>query len=101
MAARSHDRRQVIFTWRNFLQTGFAATVIARKDGPILYEGAGTNFVWTSDVDGEATFLYWSKNKAGEKSRMESYQTRTVTGLNCRRQSDLPGAWRSAPVRKG
>ena len=85
MAARSHDRRQVIFTWRNFLQTGFAATVIARKDGPVLYEGTGTNFVWTSDVDGDATFRYWSKNKAGEKSRMESYQTRTVTGLNCRR----------------
>jgi hypothetical protein len=83
-ARKSRNRRQVIFTWRNFLQTDFAATVIARKDGRILYEGRGTNFVWTSDVDGDATFLYWSKNRAGEKSRMESYQTRTITGLNSR-----------------
>jgi hypothetical protein len=82
-AAKSRDRHKVVFTWRNFLQTDFAATVIARKDGRILYEGAGTNFVWSSDVDGDATFLYWSKNRAGEPSRMESYQTRTVTGLNC------------------
>jgi hypothetical protein len=82
-AAKSRDRHQVVFTWRNFLQTDFADTVIARKDGRILYEGAGTNFVWTSDVDGDETFTYWSKNMAGQKSRMESYQTRTVTGLNC------------------
>ena len=83
LAVKSQDRHQVSFTWRNFLQSDFAATVIARKDGRILYEGAGTNYVWTSDVDGDATFLYWSRNKAGEKSRMESYQTRTITGLNC------------------
>jgi hypothetical protein len=83
LAAKSRDGHRVVFTWRNFLQTDFAATVIARKDGRILYEGAGTNFVWASDVDGSATFLYWSKNKGGEKSRMESYQTRTVTGLSC------------------
>ena len=83
LAVKSRDRHQVTFTWRNFLQTDFAATVIARKDGRVLYEGAGTNFVWISDVDGDATFHYWSKNKAGEKSRMESYQTRTITGLSC------------------
>ena len=85
LVVKSRDRHQVTFTWRNFLQTDFAATVIARKDGRILYEGAGTNYVWTSDVDGDATFLYWSRNKAGEKSRMESYQTRKVTGLSCGR----------------
>lgn len=83
-ARKSRNRHQVIFTWRNFLQSDFAATVIARKDGRLVYEGRGTNFVWTSDVDGDETFLYWSKNRAGEKSRMESYQTRTVTGLNFR-----------------
>jgi hypothetical protein len=83
-ARKSRSRHQVIFTWRNFLQSDFAATVIARKDGRILYEGRGTNLVWTSDVDGDETFLYWSKNNAGEKSRMESYQTRMVTGLNFR-----------------
>jgi hypothetical protein len=82
-AAKTRDRHQVVFTWRNFQQTGFAGTVIARKDGRVLYEGTGTNFVWTSDVEGDETFRYWSKNQAGEKSRMESYQTRTVTGLNC------------------
>jgi hypothetical protein len=80
-AERSRERRKVLFTWRNFLQSDFAATVIARQDGRILYEGAGTNFTWTSDVDGDETFTFWSKNKAGEKSRPESYQTRTVTGL--------------------
>jgi hypothetical protein len=81
-ARKSRNRHQVIFTWRNFLQSDFAVTVIARNDGRILYAGRGTNFVWTSDVDGDETFLYWSKNRAGEKSRMESYQTVTVTGLN-------------------
>jgi hypothetical protein len=80
-AAKSDDCQHVIFTWRNFLQSDFAATVIARQDGRVLYEGAGTNFVWASNVNGDATFLYWSKNKAGEKSRMESYQKRTVKGL--------------------
>ncbi len=83
LVAKSRDRHRVLFSWRNFLQTDFAATVIARKDGRILYEGAGTNFVWSSDVNGDATFLYWSRNQAGQKSRMESYQTRTVTGLSC------------------
>jgi len=83
-ARKSRNRHEVIFTWRNFLQSDFAATVIARKEGRVLYEGRGTNFVWTSDVDGQETFLYWSKNMAGEQSRMESYQTRTVTGLDIR-----------------
>jgi hypothetical protein len=83
MATKSRDRHHVLFTWRNFLQTDFAATVIASQDGRILYEGAGTNFIWTSDVNGDASFLYWSKNKAGEKSRMETYQKRTVKGLAC------------------
>jgi hypothetical protein len=82
-AVRSRNRHQVFFSWHNFQQTDFAATVIARQDGRILYEGAGTNFVWTSDVDGNQAFRYWSRNRAGEKSRMESYQTRTVTGLSC------------------
>jgi hypothetical protein len=83
LPVKSRDRHQVTFTWRNFLQTDFAATVIARKGNRVLYEGTGTNYVWTSDVDDDATFLYWSKNKAGEISRMESYQARTVTGLSC------------------
>jgi len=82
-AAQSRDGHKVVFVWHNFLQSDFAATVIARRDGRILYEGAGTNFVWTSDVDGGEVFTYWSKNKAGEKSRMESYQKRTVSGLSC------------------
>jgi hypothetical protein len=82
-AARSRDRHKVVFAWHNFLQSDFAATVIARRDGRIIYAGAGTNFIWTGDVDGDETFTYWSKNRAGEKSRIESYQTRTVTGLSC------------------
>jgi hypothetical protein len=78
----ARNGRQVLFSWRNFLMSDFAATVIARKDGRILYEGTGTNFTWTVDADGEDTFLFWSKNRAGEKSRMEPFQTRTVNGLS-------------------
>jgi hypothetical protein len=80
---RSRDGHRVNFAWHNFLQTGFAGTVIARKDGRVLYESAGTNFVWNSDVHGQETFVYWSKNLAGERSRLETYQYRTVTGLEC------------------
>lgn len=79
--AMSEDHRHVTFSWRNFLQHDFAATVLARQDGGVIYEGAGTNFTWTSDVDGEATFVYWSKNTAGDTSRIESFQRRRVSGL--------------------
>lgn len=79
--AAAPNRHTVLFSWRNFLMTDFAATVIARPDGHILYDGAGTNFVWPSDVDGDATFTYWSRNQAGERSRLESYQTVTVKDL--------------------
>ncbi|HYG35435.1 MAG TPA: hypothetical protein VEC99_11655, partial [Clostridia bacterium] len=76
-AALSRDRHFVCFTWRNFLQSNFAATVIARQDGRILYEGTGTNFTWLVDREGSETFVYWSRNRFGEKSRIESYQMRT------------------------
>ena len=98
-AVKSRDRHKVVFVWRNFLQSDFAAAVIARRDGRVIYEGAGTNFVWTSDVDGDETFAYWSKNKAGEKSRMESYQKRTVTGLICRNNQTCLAM--DAPVGEG
>jgi hypothetical protein len=84
LVLKSHHRDKVGFSWCNFRQSDFAATVIARGDGRVIYEGAGTNLIWTSDVDGDETFRYWSKNRAGEISRMESYQRRTVTGLSCR-----------------
>ena len=82
-ATRSRDRHGVIFTWRNFLQSDFAATVIAGPGGRIIYDGTGTNFTWQSDVRGDASFTYWSRNRQGDKSRMESYQKRTVSGLSC------------------
>jgi hypothetical protein len=72
---------RVLFTWRNFLQSDFAATVITRRDGRIIYEGQGTNVVWRSDVNGDETFIYYSKNKSGDTSRIESYQRRIVTNL--------------------
>jgi hypothetical protein len=72
---------RVLFTWRNFLQSDFAATVIAHRDGRVIYEGADTNFVWRSDVNGDETFVYYSKNKSGDQSRIESYQRRIVTNL--------------------
>lgn len=78
---RSRDRHSVKFAWRNFLQTDFEATVIARKDGRIIYDGTGTSFVWASDVTGDETFTYWSRNKSGKTSRIESYQRRLVSGL--------------------
>src|SRR5262249_3905917 len=62
------DHHRVLFSWRNFLQSDFAATVIARKDGRIVYEGTGTNAIWISDLEGEETFTYWSKNQHGNKS---------------------------------
>ncbi|HEU5070556.1 MAG TPA: hypothetical protein VFV96_09115 [Verrucomicrobiae bacterium] len=80
-AAISRNARQVRFTWRNFLMSDFAATVIARGNGEIVYRGTGTNFVWTTDADGPQTFTYWSENQAGDKSRLEPFQTRVVMGL--------------------
>ncbi|MDB6121749.1 MAG: hypothetical protein JWQ71_742 [Pedosphaera sp.] len=80
-AMKSTDNRRVKFTWRNFLQSDFASTVIARKDGRIIYEGADTNFTWVSDVDGEEIFKYWSKNRAGVVSRWETNNMRTIQGL--------------------
>jgi hypothetical protein len=80
-AVKSRDGQQVSFGWRNFPQSDFAATVIARKDGRVIYDGDGTSFTWTSDVDGEETFTWWSRNRAGEKSRLESFQTRVIGGL--------------------
>jgi len=81
-ASLSRNARQVNFGWRNFPMTDFAATVIARRDGRVIYEGSGTNFAWTTDIDGPETFTYWSRNQAGEKSRIESFQVRTLSGLN-------------------
>jgi hypothetical protein len=78
---RSRDRHSVKFTWRNFLQTGFEGTVIARKDGRIIYEGTGRSFVWVCDATGDELFTYWSRNRSGKTSRIESYQRRPVTGL--------------------
>ena len=57
-------------------------------------------------MDGDETFSYWSRNKAGEKSRMESYQTRTVRGLNCGRYQtclmlSAPGSKEGAPFTLG
>jgi hypothetical protein len=81
-ARLANDRHHVVFTWRNFLQSDFAATVIARRDGQVIYQGRSTNATWLADHDGQETFTYWSQNKAGEKSRLETFQTRTVAGLN-------------------
>jgi hypothetical protein len=78
----SPDRHQVWFTWRNFLQSDFAATVIARGDGRVVYQGTGTNAVWIADHPGEETFTYWSRNRAGDTSRIETYQHRAVSGLD-------------------
>lgn len=78
----SRSLRQVIFTWHNFPMTDFAATVISRGDGTEIYRGTGTNFTWLADHDGKETFTYWSEDKAGIKSRLESYQERTVSGFS-------------------
>jgi hypothetical protein len=80
-AAKTPDNRKVIFTWRNFLQSDFAATVIARKNGQIIYEGTGTNYTWISDVEGDEEFKFWSRNKSGKTSRLEAYNVRLIQGL--------------------
>jgi hypothetical protein len=77
----SPDGSQVVFTWMNFAQKGFAGTVIARADGRVIYNGKGTRHVWTSDVAGSETFRYWSRDNSGQTSPIQSYQIRTVSGL--------------------
>ncbi|MDB6064053.1 MAG: hypothetical protein JWR26_261 [Pedosphaera sp.] len=78
----SKDGTSVAFAWQNFLQSDFAATVIAKEDGTVLYDGTGTTFTWTSDIEGDANFKFWSRNKAGVTSRLESFNTKTVHGLH-------------------
>jgi hypothetical protein len=80
-AAKTSDNRKVIFTWRNFLQSDFAATVIARKNGQIIYDGTGTNFTWISDIEGDEEFKFWSRNQSGKTSRLEACNVRLVQGL--------------------
>ena len=84
VAALSEDRHTVHFSWVNFAQSDFAATVIVRHNSQVLYDGTGTNFSWPSDLDGTETFRFWSRNKAGKISRPESNQARVVSGLSAR-----------------
>jgi hypothetical protein len=80
-AVVSRDRMHVNFSWQNFLMTDFAATVIAKANGQVIYQGTGSNFVWRTDTEGDVTFRYWSRNKAGERSRHESCHERRVSRL--------------------
>ena len=80
-AVKSPDGYSVTLSWQNFLQSSFAETVIMRKDGRTLYHGTGTSFVWRSDVNGDETFRFFSRDKSGRLSRAESYTVLPVTGL--------------------
>jgi hypothetical protein len=80
-AVASPDGQQVRFEWQNFRQSGWAQTVIQRRDGRAIYEGTGTNFVWPSDVDGKETFCFFSRDKSGQLSRSESYAIMRLEGL--------------------
>jgi arginyl-tRNA synthetase len=83
-AARSPEGDAVVLSWQNFLQSSFAETVIQRSDGRTIYEGTGTNFVWRSDVNGDETFRFFSRDKAGRLSKPESYTVLPVEGLRHR-----------------
>ncbi len=80
-AVKSADGTSVTFTWQNFLQTSFAATIIQRNDGRQIYRGTGTNYVWRSDVAGAETFRFFSVDKTGRLSRPESYTVLPIAGL--------------------
>ena len=80
-AVKSPDGHSVTLSWQNFLQSSFAETVIMRKDGRTIYHGTGTNFVWRSDVAGDETFRFFSRDKSGRLSRPESYTVVLVQGL--------------------
>ena len=80
-AIKSADGRSVTCSWQNFLQSSFAETVIMRKDGRTLYHGTGTNFVWRSDMNGDETFRFFSRDNSGRLSRPESYTVLPVQGL--------------------
>jgi hypothetical protein len=80
-ATRSAGGDSVTFSLQNFRQSSFAETVIQRKDGRTIYHGTGTNFTWRSDVSGEETFHFFTKDKAGRLSRSEAYTILRVEGL--------------------
>jgi hypothetical protein len=80
-ATRSPDGTSVTLSWQNFLQSSFDETVIMRKDDRQIYHGTGTNFVWRSDVNGDETFRFFSRDKSGRLSRPESCTVLSVTDL--------------------
>jgi hypothetical protein len=80
-ATKSPDGTSVTLSWQNFLQTGFAATVIQCNDGRQIYRGTGTNFIWRSVAAGNETFHFFSVDKSGRLSRPESYTVVSVSGL--------------------
>jgi hypothetical protein len=80
-AQKSTDGKSVAFSWLNFRQSDFAATVITKAGGGKIYEGTGTNFVWRSDAAGEAAFQFFTRGKSGRRSRDEAYTTVRVEGL--------------------
>ena len=85
LAVKTHDGRGVSFTWRNFRQSDFSATVIARDDGRIIYEGSGTNFSGTPDADGER------RSVTGRKTGPGKPQAHGILPEESRRR---PEAWR-------
>jgi hypothetical protein len=80
-AERAADGKSIAFAWRNFAQSSFAETVIERGNGQVIYRGTGTNFVWRSATEGNETFRFYSKDKAGRTSRPDAYTIIDVPGL--------------------
>jgi hypothetical protein len=77
----AEDGKSVTFAWENFLQTSFRETVVQDDNGKALYAGRSTNFVWKSNVDGEAAFRVLSRDKTGRLSRSEPFTLLRLSGL--------------------
>jgi hypothetical protein len=80
-AIKSANRTSVALSWQNFRQSSFAETVIKDKDGRAIYHGTGTSFVWRSDVAGDQTFHFFSRDKSGRLSRSEAHTILPVADL--------------------
>jgi hypothetical protein len=73
-ATLAPDAKSVVFTWRNFLQTGYAATIIRDEQDQLIYQGNGTNCVWQAAPSPHAVFKFYSRDASGRLSRSEPCQ---------------------------
>jgi hypothetical protein len=79
-AYKTNDSKSVVFSWKNIVQTKYAATVI-KVDKTIIYDGIGNNFNWLSTLNGSHIFRIYQRDSFGTLSMTESYATFTISDL--------------------